>query len=283
MSDTQRVINVIRQAVDQMTGTQVNYIPATVHEVQATPEFVYAGVSLLLATVTPSGGDGMFASAYAWGEELIEDIIVPSGQYIDTGDYIVVATNDDGKSWVDRKLPTTLYSMVVTDDGRGRIGVGDGQDADFNWGNDGDMLLSGGSGAPMRWGTQIPKHARYSKSAPQTIADSTATELSFDVVDFDTDSIEDVTGGITQFIPNRAGYWEISANAIWETVDTSASISIIFNGSTVISSGFTHVNTVYDFNGITDYITISVSQDSASSIDVTADSWVYLKWIGPNT
>ena len=130
--EAQRIVNVIGQVVSKNTanGARIQYTPAVVHD----------------------GSGAYAASAYVWVEEFLEDIIVPAGDYVAAGDYVVLGISDEGKAWIDRILPTSLYAKMVIDYNRGRIGFGDGTEIPEDFGTLGDALLSGGPGASAYWG-----------------------------------------------------------------------------------------------------------------------------------
>jgi hypothetical protein len=114
LSDSQRIINVIRQAIEQETasGAKMHYTPGVVSE---------------------SGG-AYTASVFVRVDDLVEDVMLPSGAYLNSGDYVIVGMTSDGqKAWVDRILPRTLYSKMVFDYETASIGVGDGESSEYEW------------------------------------------------------------------------------------------------------------------------------------------------------
>ena len=153
MSDAQRLINVMRQTIDQSTGTQVNYLPGVVHEVTSVAVQNIQGVTLLLATsYLTDSEEGFVASAYVRSDELLEDIIIPSGVFVSAGDYVVVAQSESGRAWIDRLLAESAYPMLYVDFNRAKIGTGSGSNDIINWGTAGQIITSGGSASPVSWG-----------------------------------------------------------------------------------------------------------------------------------
>ncbi len=104
MQESQRLVNVIRQAIDQKIGEQEQHTPG----------------------VIISGGGSYLASAYIRVDDVIEDIIIPSGMYVSAGDYVVISMNQEGKSYISRQVPRNLYSRMVIDYDRAMISAGDG-------------------------------------------------------------------------------------------------------------------------------------------------------------
>jgi hypothetical protein len=174
MKNSQRIVNVMRQAIEQETrsGAKMHHTPAVIEEVGPSTEPLLRGVSLLLAT---RSGDtettgGLIASAYIRGDELIEDIIIPAGAYVSAGDYVSLAMTDGGKAWIDRVIPSSIYSKMVLDYNRATIGVGTGVTGTWDWGEPGQVLVSAGPDAPMYYadvdgisaGPEIPTVIFYS-------------------------------------------------------------------------------------------------------------------------
>jgi len=151
--ESQRVINVIRQAIDQQTGDQVRYTPGVMHKPTVTQPSGIRGVNLLLveSISATSSSASQSSSAYIRGDELLEDIIIPSGMFVQSGDYAVIAVSEGGKAWVDRMLPTSLFDRLVTDFNRGSIGLSDGSNDVYDFGLSGQVLKSNGPDSPVEW------------------------------------------------------------------------------------------------------------------------------------
>jgi hypothetical protein len=114
LSGSQRIINVIRQAIEQETasGAKLHYTPGVVSD---------------------SGG-AYTASVFVRVDDLVEDVVLPSGAYLNSGDYIIVGMTSDGqRAWVERILPRTMYSKMVFDYETASIGVGDGESSEYEW------------------------------------------------------------------------------------------------------------------------------------------------------
>jgi hypothetical protein len=128
--EAQRIIDVIRQAVTQMT------------ENGARREYVYGYVQT---------GGAYQVSAYLNGSDVLSDYIeVPAGMYVPSGSYIeAVKHNDD--VLVVRSMPT-LFARIAFDVVNGKILLGDGTAVPSNAGTLGQVIMSGGSGSAY-WGT----------------------------------------------------------------------------------------------------------------------------------
>lgn len=166
MQSSQRAINAINQAIEKKTKEQVEFSPGRIHEIYKEPAYTYSGVSMLLAIATPTEGDGYLASAYLGVDDLVEEIIIPAGAYVSSGDYVVVATNAEGKSWIDRMIPNSLYSKIVNDVHRGRFGIGNGDTGDFDFGAAGQAIVSSGPDGSVAWGIPTIAHADLTNTGP---------------------------------------------------------------------------------------------------------------------
>lgn len=146
VSNHQRIINVIRQAIDQETASEAG--------TQLTPGTVVAGAY--------DTGGVFHVSAYVHSDDLLEDIIMPAGAHLLEGDIIIVATNKEGKSWVDRVVPNTIYSRLVLDYNRALLALGDGENKPEDYGEFGQVLKSGGYDNPMFWDDSATGSGGYS-------------------------------------------------------------------------------------------------------------------------
>jgi hypothetical protein len=133
MSQEQRLIDIIRSIVRQeiRNGARLQYRDGYVHD-----------------------GSSYMVTAYMNGDEtnLSEDIIPMSGFYVGAGDYIQVASNEAGLSWISRVKETNLYSKIAIDPNRGRVLIGDGNSPPTNAGTLGQSLRSGGTSGSAYWG-----------------------------------------------------------------------------------------------------------------------------------
>jgi len=106
MSTAQRVVNVIREAIDQQTENGASF------------RYAYATVA--------TGGSAYMISAYISGNEAVSDYISQSaGGYVRTGDYITVGISDND-SWVERVHPTSAYAKLAIDFNAAKMYTGDG-------------------------------------------------------------------------------------------------------------------------------------------------------------
>lgn len=128
--EAQRIIDVIRQAVSQMT------------ENGATREYVNG--------YTQTGGAYQI-SAYLAGSDYLSDYIeVPAGLYVPAGSYVEVVKYNDEDSMVVRTLPT-LFARLAIDPVSGRILLGDGTSEPSDPGQLGQVIKSGGPSGSAYW------------------------------------------------------------------------------------------------------------------------------------
>jgi hypothetical protein len=127
--DAQRIIDVIRQVVTQMTrnGAQRDY------------QYAYA----------TTAGSYQVSAYIAGSAELSPYVDVPAGLYIPASSYVEVV-RDDEDIIVTRQMPT-LFTKLAYDYVNGRAYIGDGSVEPSSSGVDGQVLKSGGSGV-LRWG-----------------------------------------------------------------------------------------------------------------------------------
>jgi hypothetical protein len=123
--EAQRVIDVIRQAVTQMTrnGAMRNHIRGQ--------------------AVT---GGAYQISAYLGGSSYVSSYIdVPAGMYVPAGAYVEVVQADD-ETQVSRVMPT-LFARLAVDHQNARVYLGNGSVEPADAGQSGYLLTSGGSGS----------------------------------------------------------------------------------------------------------------------------------------
>lgn len=105
--EAQRIIDVINQKVsDNIASGALE---------RRTPGVVYQ-----------SFGSGYEASAYVRVTDFVSDVIVPNGMVVAAGDYVSIAEDGEGKAWIDRLIPASLYSKMAVDYERREIHVGSG-------------------------------------------------------------------------------------------------------------------------------------------------------------
>lgn len=127
--ENQRIINVIRQAIEQDTGQSIYMTPGTVDTASA-----------------------YVCTVYIQTDDLVEDVWTPAGLDLNAGDYVIVG-QIGSTAWVDRLIPTTLYSLMMLNYNKGQIyfNTDNGDTSSWDNGSLGDMLYSGGSGSAY-WG-----------------------------------------------------------------------------------------------------------------------------------
>jgi hypothetical protein len=130
-ANAQRTINVIKRTIEKSTanGASVRYSPAVIHE-----------------------GGSQFVSAYIAGQtdSALDDIRVPAGAYVSSGDYVIVSMSDEGKSWINEILPYSDYAQFAIDPNAAQIKIGDGT-TEPDAGEAGQVILSGGPSLPAYW------------------------------------------------------------------------------------------------------------------------------------
>ena len=143
---------------------------------------------------------------------------------------------------------------------------------------------------------RVTSKPRFSKvrsilTAAQSIPNNAYTIIAFDTETFDVNS-EFTTGVTGQFKPKAAGYYKISAGIQWSSLSYSSawsfSMSINKNGTGVQTDSFnTGVNTVAQnrtvfiddivfLNGTTDFIDVSVTQNSGGSVNISGSAGGHL-------
>lgn len=173
MGDNQRVINVIRQAIEQETGSKVMLSPGVVDT-----------------------ASGYLCSAYIHTDNLVEDINVPAGMHLNAGDYIVVG-QVESTAWVQRLLPQSMYAKMVFDANNSKVGFGDGSTGTYDFGSTGEAIVSDGAGG-AQWGNpsavvahadttgrttddhHAQSHAHNGSDGSGTVAHSSLTGVSSD-------------------------------------------------------------------------------------------------------
>jgi hypothetical protein len=118
------------------------------------------------------------------------------------------------------------------------------------------------------------------KTAKQTIATGTATLVTFEAEDFDTDSAFDLSN--ERFTPQVAGKYFLYASIRWDTgTDFDISyLSIAKNGNDVFTGGagnvyynFTKVAGIVEANGSTDYFTVKTNHNMGSNLDTQSGDY----------
>jgi len=125
--------------------------------------------------------------------------------------------------------------------------------------------------------TDAPAFSAYASGA-QSVSTSTYNKVSYSAEEFDTASCYDTS--LSRFTPNVEGYYQVSANIVFEGVGAGAeTFSILYkNGATWnwgtnfdFKSGHYYGHTITSLiylNGTTDYIEIYFNQSSGSSVNI---------------
>ena len=118
------------------------------------------------------------------------------------------------------------------------------------------------------------------KTAKQTIATGTATLVTFESEDFDTDSAFDLSN--ERFTPQVAGQYFLYASIRWDTAtDFDISyLSIAKNGNDVFTAShgnkyydFTKVSGIMEANGSSDYFTVKAVHNMGSNLDTQSGDY----------
>lgn len=152
-------------------------------------------------------------------------------------------------------------------------------------GTSGQVLTSNGAGAAPTFqaaagGTSAS--AKVRKTTAQSINNSTATLLTWDSEDFDTDTIHDTSSNTSRLTATTAGKYLLIANIVFSSNNTgNRQILIYKNGSSTGDSLLwgnsgggedqTLFTSLYDLSS-SDYLECYVWQDSGTSINVTTSS-----------
>jgi hypothetical protein len=106
MREAQAHVRMARDTVSQMTknGATIHYLPGVIHA---------------------NGGDYVASAYIAASEYLTTDITIPSGAYLNSGDYVVIAEMGS-RAWVSQVLPASLFARLAIDYSNGVIYSGNG-------------------------------------------------------------------------------------------------------------------------------------------------------------
>ena len=125
------------------------------------------------------------------------------------------------------------------------------------------QVLTVTSGVPS-WATPAgssgPAFRAY-RSSDQTVTGSTTTKIQYNAETFDTDACYDPTTNY-RFTPNKAGYYEVTAQILFTGSGTFGEVKIYKNGSAVSGHrdagqsgvGYATVTDLISMNGTTDYL-----------------------------
>ena len=132
MSQSQELINLIRQMIRQ--------------EISNGAKMTYRDGVLVDAS-------SYNISAYLDGDEesIVENIEWMGPVNHSAGQYITVATNESGTSWITRLRTQALFPRLVIGIDSGRIMFGDGDNPPSSAGSYGQQLYSGGPSGSAYW------------------------------------------------------------------------------------------------------------------------------------
>jgi len=153
--------------------------------------------------------------------------------------------------------------------------------AGANYGNDGQVLTSGGAGAAVAWedGSGSDISVRVTNSAVQSICCGAWEAVEFDTERFDTDSMHCNSCNTTQLKAVTAGVYVISGTiGIAGNATGQRDVRIMLGGSTEIAhQSFTdlgsvnqnmNITTIWKFSAC-EYVTLEVYQDSTGALSTT--------------
>jgi hypothetical protein len=120
------------------------------------------------------------------------------------------------------------------------------------------------SGGVPAWATAAGSSGpafRAFKNADQTVTGSTSTKIQFDQETFDTDACFDPTTNY-RFTPNKAGYYEVTCQILFQGAGAFGEVKIFKNGSATSGHrdagqegvGYAAVSDLISMNGTTDYL-----------------------------
>jgi hypothetical protein len=166
-------------------------------------------------------------------------------------------------SWVTDAtgIPATIFDAkgdiiaATADDTASRLAVG----------TNGQILTADSTAATgLAWATPAGSSGaafRAFRNADQTVTGSTSTKIQFDQETFDTDACFDPTTNY-RFTPNKAGYYEVTCQILFQGAGTFGEVKIFKNGSATSGHrdagqegvGYAAVSDLISMNGTTDYL-----------------------------
>lgn len=175
----------------------------------------------------------------------------------------------------DNLAPTTTKGDLIVSDGTNNVRVGVGADGTI-------PVADSSDSEGIAWGYQSTLAAQAYLTSAQSIASSTFTVVVFDGEVFDTDNCHNTSTGV--FTPTRAGYYQVSCSASFESSSMAANeyiyATIRKNGGSLFCSRMESGNGINEMvtvsgciycNGSTDYIDIQVYQTDATAVNLLAN------------
>jgi hypothetical protein len=260
-----------------------------------------------MATTTPN-----FGWAVPTSTDLVKDgavAIETLGDSIDaslvdlkggtTGQVLAKASGTDMDfTWVAQDDSNAIQNAIV--DAKGDLIAATAADtpARLAVGTNGQVLTADSTAATgLAWATAAGSSGpafRAWLSADQTVTGSTSTKVQYNTENFDTDSCYDPTTNY-RFTPNKAGYYEVTAQFLFVTAGAFGQISIIKNGGAATSAhrdagqegvGYAAVTDLISMNGTTDYLEVfAYLQNGAGTEQIlgyTDASFFNAVWIRSN-
>jgi len=171
-----------------------------------------------------------------------------------------VTTYYTGSAWAN--LDTTGMTNPMTTTGDTIYSSSGSTPARLGIGSTGQVLTVSG-GVPT-WATAAGSSGpafRAFRNADQTVTGSTSTKIQFDQETFDTDACFDPTTNY-RFTPNKAGYYEVTCQILFQGAGTFGEVKIFKNGSATSGHrdagqegvGYAAVSDLISMNGTTDYL-----------------------------
>lgn len=139
----------------------------------------------------------------------------------------------------------------------------------------GTSEIASGSLGTGAFASSIPA-ARVMNSADQSIADATATALSFDSERYDSAALHDTAVNNSRLTAPVTGIYEVTVNMLWDDSPTGSRVlRVLRNGASVLAVA-THPTVGSTGQNLTtvarlaagDYVEAYVSQDSGSALSV---------------
>jgi hypothetical protein len=184
-----------------------------------------------------------------------------------TGQVLAKASNTNMDfTWVAQDDSNAIQNAIV--DAKGDLIGATAADtpARLAVGTNGQVLTADSTAATgLAWATPAatngPAFRAYRGTSDQTVTGSTATKIQFNTETFDTDSCYDPTTNY-RFTPNKAGYYEVTCQILFQGAGAFGEVSIYKNGAQVTvhrdgpqeGIGYAQAVDLISMNGTTDYL-----------------------------
>jgi hypothetical protein len=156
--------------------------------------------------------------------------------------------------------------------------------------------------APAAWGDVLRDNQvgfaqdfprlRVHKSATQAITTATDTAVTWNVDDYDNDTMHDVVSNTSRLIATHAGKYRLTAFIQWADSTGQRYVLVKINGTATVQAGSSvdaanfaglpvmHSITWEGEMAAADYAEIYVYQNTGGNLNVATTSWACLSWTG---